>query len=749
MKPLDRQLITLISNLAEAAKRSYQRRLLVLSGEQEWAQQLALALQRGTAFTEDLSDREWFRAPLWIGEQVPGDGPCLSPQQARQILGSEVDLLIYDAWQGTDPDALAAAAGALCGGGLLVLLIPPLQDWPGFADPDYQRLLVHPYDITDIKGFFLQQLASSVASARQALVIEQDKALPAQTVDEASEFQPQQVTGDGCRSDDQSQAVQAIIRVFTGHRRRPLVITSDRGRGKSAALGIASAQLLSQASKRDALRIVVTAPRVESVQSLFEQAAATLGLSCPVPLTAASAKLKGPYGSLRFLPPDEILRESVALDLLLVDEAAAISVSLLSQLLERYSRIVFATTVHGYEGTGRGFAIRFKQCLQQLTPQWQAMELRAPMRWAEDDPVERWLYDALLLDVQAASDSLVEEATAGRCVVEQISSRELLEQCDTLQQLFGLLVLAHYQTSPADLRNLLDGPNINVWISRYQGNVVAAALVAEEGGFDRELSLAIWKGERRPRGHLLAQTLSAHQGLKEAPELRYQRIMRIAVHPRLQQRGLGRQLLQAIISQARTDKFDLMGSSFAATADVLAFWRKNQCVTVRLGVSRDASSGCHSAVILSALSAEGEQLLVQARQRFSEQFTFSLATLYQQLEPVLVAELLLGTEREQASLNQQDWLDIEAFCRGHRQPEMCLLPLCKLVCLGLSREDVRRPLSLEQRALLIMRVLQYRPTAAVIEPLRLTGKKQMLLALREAVSTIAGQLEPEFNRVER
>ena len=46
-----------------------------------------------------------------------------------------------------------------------------------------------------------------------------------------------------CRTADQQRAVDAVVRVVTGHRRRPVVLTSDRGRGKSAAFGIAAAQL--------------------------------------------------------------------------------------------------------------------------------------------------------------------------------------------------------------------------------------------------------------------------------------------------------------------------------------------------------------------------------------------------------------------------------------------------------------------------------------------------------------------------
>ena len=156
------------------------------------------------------------------------------------------------------------------------------------------------------------------------------------------------------------------------------------------------------------------------------------------------------------------------------------------------------TTVHGYEGTGRGFDLRFRATLTALTPQWKSLKLSTPIRWASDDPVETWLFDALKLKASPVDAKTLSEVTARHCRYECINRDVLLAEPQLLNTLFGLLVQAHYQTTPADLRNLLDGPNISVWISRYQGQVVAAALVAAEGGFDSDLSQAIWRGERPP-----------------------------------------------------------------------------------------------------------------------------------------------------------------------------------------------------------------------------------------------------------
>ena len=219
--------------------------------------------------------------------------------------------------------------------------------------------------------------------------------------------------------------------------------------------------------------------------------------------------------------------------------------------------------------------------------------------------------------------------------------RDALAQDEaTLSQLFGLLVLAHYQTRPLDLRHLLDGPNLQVLALRRAGQILATALVAVEGGLPAALATAIYEGRRRPQGHLLPQTLSAHAGLADAPGQRWARIVRLAVHPALQGRGLGRRLLQEIEAQARAAGLDLLGSSFGATSDLLRFWAACGLHPVHLGTSRNAASGVHAAVVLRPLSPTGEDLARRASARFRRRFPLLLAGPFRLLEPGLVADLL-------------------------------------------------------------------------------------------------------------
>lgn len=721
-------------HLVDAAKQSFQRRLLVISGDQGLGRDYLLQCMAECSF----------QRTVWISDTAPDGSASLSADKAKQLLGQELDCLIYDCYAGLDPDGLGAAAGTISGGGLLILLVPTLNDWPNFNDPDYQRLLVHPYKAEQQSHHFLTLFRDALLQSAQALIVE--CSLPVPSSDEStspsliarfsSALQAETYTADrlspsGCVTTDQQQAVDAVIKVVKGHRRRPLVISSDRGRGKTSALGIASAELF----KQGADHIVVTAPRLDSVKTLFYRCAHALGVAYK-----GQAILEWQGKTLQFIAPDKLSKTLPAIDLLLVDEAAAIPSPMLELWLQHYSRIVFASTVHGYEGTGRGFAITFRDHLNRVTPQWKALQINQPIRWAANDPVEACLFDALLLDAGIDEVDHFEKADLSALSIEQVSSKDLMADRTLLKDIFALLVIAHYQTTPTDLRNLLDGLNIRVWVLKLAGRVAATALVTQEGEFDTALCNAVWKGERRLRGHLLPQTLSAHAGVAEAPKLKYLRIMRIAVHPLLQRQGLGLLLLEAIVDRAEQHGVDMVGSSFALTGGVLSFWTQAGLTPARLGVSRDNCSGAHSAIVLMPLTDKGEFLFDSVRFRFLEQLPYQLGNIFQDLAPSLVSGLMLGSEYyDNIILDEQDWLDIQAFAKGYRVYEVCSVALWKLACCYLGHLEVQQLLTSKQRDLLIMALLQGRPLPWVSKKLAIKGKKALLTEMRAAISTLSQQ----------
>lgn len=93
--------------------------------------------------------------------------------------------------------------------------------------------------------------------------------------------------------------------------------------------------------------------------------------------------------------------------------------------------------------------------------------------------------------------------------------------------------------------------------------------------------------------------------------------MRIAVHPDWQGRGIGQNLL-AQLQTLLKDKTDYLATSFGASAGLVRFWQRAGYVPLRLGFSQDAASGCHSLVMVKALSSLAEIWQAQAHLMFKE-----------------------------------------------------------------------------------------------------------------------------------
>jgi tRNA(Met) cytidine acetyltransferase len=268
---------------------------------------------------------------------------------------------------------------------------------------------------------------------------------------------------------------------------------------------------------------------------------------------------------------------------------------------------------------------------------------------------------------------------------------------------------------------------------KHQQQIIAVALVATEGEFSSELAEQIWLGRRRPRGHLLAQSLSTHLGLRSASTLKGLRIMRIAVHPTLQNRGIGRQLLNAIEAFATDQAYDYLGVSFGGETRLIQFWQANDMKAVRIGVHPGASSSQQSVMHIKALSTAGESMLKQARTSYARQLPALLAEPLSQLPAELIILLLKEIETPSLSdLTEQEWLDAIAYAFGNRgydytQNTIQTLTLKALVD-GLL-DDL-------QNSLFIKRVLQKQSWSECTTALGLSGKKTVDSKIRLTLQKI-------------
>ena len=571
------------------------RQLVLFCGSQKWAATELNKLTRKTTSFLTLSKEPAFNQAQW-------------PEHLHQILGQEFEVAIYDSYSGIIPNKLAALSGTVKAGGILALVLPELAQLSSWCDQgiitwqNHEQLLTFSPFLMRWQSLFTQLPISIISET-----IDDRLSLPG--LKPASKLNH--------RLSEQSEIIETLNILLTKSQQH-ILLTADRGRGKSSALGLLASKMPEQS-------FVVCSRQYQAVKSSFTHLAKALDIKY-----SGSEKT---VANLRFCPPDKLLQENISDDIILVDEAAALPVPTLIKIADKFKRCVFASTLVGYEGNGRGYTLRFKRFLAKHYPAYQQLVLNTPIRYEEDDPLESSINKLFALDAEFNGPKQLEQFE-----FIHITSEDLLLDEHLLRQAFSLLVLAHYQTSVNDLRQLLDQPDNKLFAIKQQNHLLGICLVSIEGGLNAESMEAIAQQNRRPKGHLLPQQL--YHLLQQNAFLRHKvaRIVRIAIAPDFQSQKLGQQLLNYTEQQLQ-DEVDYFGSSFGCNAQLLKFWQGNYYQIVKLGFKQDKASGEYSAIVLKS-NIDCSLDLSLLRARFSQQLTYQLLTHYQTLDDALVAQLL-------------------------------------------------------------------------------------------------------------
>ena len=623
-------------------------------------------------------------------------------------------ILFFFADTNFHPDAFAALSGTLTAGGIMLWLCPYQKD--------------------EVDDLFIQRMLNQVfADAKVYVMSESDKRPPQLEAFDRPRI-PDVSYDLGCQTLEQLQAVHAIEKVATGHRKRPLVLTADRGRGKSSALAIAVARLLQTEVQEE--KIVITAPHKQALDIFFKQ----LKSSCPEGVYCdASFSYKGK--NVVYLPVDVLIKDAPKTSLLLVDEAAAIPVYLLTQLVCNYHRMVFSTTIHGYEGAGRGFAVKFIKKLQLICPKFKKLHLTQPIRWAEHDALEQLTFSAFLLN---ASSNLNEQdcqlPALSQYETALVSQSQLFENEALLRQVFSILVNAHYQTSPSDLKLLLTNANVRLFVTQVNQKVVAVALCLLEGEASNEQKMQVAQSRRRLKDQFLPQSLFLHCGIEDAFEYSFLRIMRIAVHPYCQKQGVGSALLADIEAYVLASDIDCLGTSFGTNVELLSFWLKANYNITRIGFNCDKASGEHSALLLKAVSARASGLVNNANEQFYRSFSYLLTEQYKEL-PVELVQLVIAKWSQHAlpQIKEYDYKAVNDFVGNVRLYDPCAYSLHVYLINQLANSNI------EGSKCLISRLLQKHSIEEVCHKYELSGKKALNIYLKECF----GQLLEADDRAQK
>ena len=687
--------------LSKKSDRTESRKVIILSGDEIWQKRSLKKILSG--YESDA---------LWVGgenEAVDFDNiDTISIKKYHSWLGKEKKVVIFDANKDIYPDCFAAISGIVVGGGLFFMLLDSKENW--------ERIYF---------STFGQRFINSIATTPEIIKIYQSSEFDDITIPESTQQIPQNISHPYL-TEDQKNAVVSIEKQVLSDNNAPIVLISDRGRGKSAALGFVAAELLNHGDKR----IAITAPRRGATDIVFKHCAEQLN-----ELENTQGIIKVGDRSIQFYAPDYLLGNDLYIDVLLVDEAAAIPVPILTKFLDKFPQCVFATTVHGYEGTGRGFAVRFNNTLNEKYPDWIQLQMVSPIRWPINDPLENWVFNLLCLDAEVVDVKEINYQTNDGLKHRLLDKESLINDSKLLREIFALLVLAHYKTRPQDLKDMLDNDEISIYVTLIEHHIIAVALVIKEGGFSESLSTSVYRGERRPQGHLLAQTLTYHCGIELAATHHYARVMRIAVHPEFQNKGIGSELLRFIVNNSKLAGLDAIGTSFGMTSRLLNFWRRLEFNVVRIGFNREQTSGEYAAIMMLPLSLLGSNVNEEAQIRLNFKIYYWFDDVLKNLSTELKNNFSY-TENKEPDLSLLESKDLQSFLKYSRNYELCISALNKFVMIHLKEiEDNSFPENF--RTILKSKIIDKQSWKDISKKMKLSGQAEARTNFYSAICFLA------------
>ncbi|MDL5361186.1 tRNA(Met) cytidine acetyltransferase TmcA [Halalkalicoccus sp. NIPERK01] len=723
--------------LAEA-RATNERRLLVLSGDPDRGiDALGEALDSLPVAVTDtvlVSDREVL--------------PCerVDPKRTAELLGTTREVVVYDAHDRFEPNALGRLTGVVDGGGLLVLLVPDLAGWPDRRDEFDASLAVPPFGEADVTGRFRERLVTLLGAHPGIAIVNVDSGdverdgltRPAPRIERDRVAIPDtrafpRAAYEACLTRDQVEALAALESLREDG--RAVVIEADRGRGKSSAAGLAAGALAA-----DGADVLVTAPDARNAAEVFSRARELLGAE---PETGEYRLETAAGGRVRFARPVEAADADP--DVLIVDEAAALPVRVLERCLET-GRVAFVTTIHGYEGAGRGFSIRFRDRLDESGHEGRSVTMADPIRYAAGDPVEVWAFRALLLDARPPVAQLVAEATPGTVAYRRLSRSALASDEGLLRETFGLLVAAHYRTEPNDLARLLDAPNLSVRALTHDGHVASVALLAREGDLPADVREGLYDGGRI-RGNMIPDLLMSQLRDERAGGPVGWRVLRIATHHAVRSRGLGSRLLSEVREEFSRSA-DWLGVGYGATPELLSFWSENGFSTVHLSTTRNDASGEYSAVMLSPTSDVGRELHDRHAAWFADRIEGVLSDPLDDADPDVVRAALGSVEAAvDPGLSERDWIHVAGAAYGPGTFDVSPGSFRPLAVSHLI--DGEAPLTDRGERLLVRKVLQGRPWDGVAEELGFVSTRMCMRALGESFKPLVDEYGSEAALEER
>ncbi|CUA78060.1 hypothetical protein RSOLAG22IIIB_02675 [Rhizoctonia solani] len=563
-------------------------------------------------------------------------------KESHKVLGNTYGMCVLQDFEAITPNLLARTIETVEGGGLVVLLLKTmtsLKQLYTMTMDVHARYRTSSHD--SVVARFNERFILSLASCDDCLVLDDElNVLPIsrgkdiEPIDEAEEkekgkqiehelIELKESLADTkpignliklAKTTDQAKALLTFVEAIAEKTLSSTVaLTAARGRGKSAALGMAIAAALAHGYSN----IFVTSPSPENLKTLFDfifKGMDALGYeehldydivqSTNPDFNKAIVRVnvfREHRQTIQYIQPQDahVLGQA---ELVIIDEAAAIPLPLVRNLLGPYL-VFMASTINGYEGTGRSLSLKLIQQLRESTRAstiknndeslatpasnskknsasgglgikartLREIKLETPIRYGTGDKVEKWLHGVLCLDATVVSRGI---SGAGcphpsQCELFYVNRDTLFSYNPVsevfLQRMMALFVASHYKNSPNDLQLMSDAPAHHLFVllpplrddESTLPDPLVVLQVALEGNISKQAILESLSHGLRSGGDLIPWIISQQFQDNNFAELSGARIVRIATHPDYAGMGYGSRALKALESFYNGELFNL------------------------------------------------------------------------------------------------------------------------------------------------------------------------------------------------
>ena len=572
-------------------------------------------------------------------------------KETDKILGNTFGMCILQDFEAITPNLLARTVETVEGGGLVLLLLKgmkSLKQLYTLSMDIHSRYRTEARD--DVVARFNERFILSLGSCDSCLVVDDElNVLPVSGGKNVRPLPPADVENKDspahhelkeiqnnladtkpigslvtlAKTVDQARALLTFVDAITEKTLRSTVtLTAARGRGKSAALGVAVAAAIAHGYSN----IFITSPSPENLKTLFEfvfkgfdalnyldHVDYTILQSTNPEFNKAIVRVnvhRQHRQTIQYIQPQDAQVLGQA-ELLVIDEAAAIPLPLVRKLMGPYL-VFMASTINGYEGTGRSLSLKLIQQLREQSrggskltedettsarqskdsskdgPQihggrsLREITLSEPIRYASGDAVEKWLNRLLCLDATLPKSKMNTQGCPhpSECQLLQVNRDTLFSfhpVSETfLEQMMALYVASHYKNSPNDLQLMSDAPAHQLFVLVPPIDEEATRLpeplcviqVALEGRISRQSVLNSLSRGQRAGGDLIPWLVSQQFQDPEFAGLSGSRVVRIATNPDYIKMGYGSRALQ-LLTDFYEGKFTDLSESDAAQEETM------------------------------------------------------------------------------------------------------------------------------------------------------------------------------------